>query len=112
MNWSIEADGIGGLVELGGLGFDDVEGAPSDLGHAAAIKLGAGSRGTLAWGFVWFSGEAASTGGFSAIGVVMPLSIDGGVGGVDVIFGDGSAGSIGFGVPTKENAVFLHWIGW
>lgn len=114
MDWSVEADGgvAVAVFKFGGLGFDDIDGFPGNLGHAAAVKLGAGSRRAGAWGFVWFGCFTASTGGCCAIGVVMPLSVDGGVGSVDVIFGDGGAGSIGFGVPTKEHAVFLHWVGW
>ncbi len=37
---------------------------------------------------------------------MLPNGVDGGVGFVDVVLGDGFAGSIGLGVPTQEFAVF------
>ena len=109
MDWSVETDVVGLLIELGGFGFDDVEGTPGDFGLATG-GISASSGG--AWGLEWGFGKAASTGGWGAILVVVPLSIDGGIGSVDVISGDFGAASIGFGVPTKEFAVFLHWIIW
>ena len=32
VDWAIETDAISGFIEFGGFGFDDVEGAPRDLG--------------------------------------------------------------------------------
>ncbi len=32
VDWAVEADGIRGLIPFVGFGFDDVEGAPGDLG--------------------------------------------------------------------------------